>query len=846
MDYIVKELQKQIKRCEEDAMKINFYRTLIEYNLRLLTAILWQIRYDDVSETIRKKWIYSLTKGSDGNFVTVLKKEYNNIKGMDVEPSILDIFSKFLKERNEKQSHDTVDYYMIEDLKEWENYYDYLKEISISETDSSAQYQKAIFAEKNNLYYVRSISNGVASTDIFESNGADDNDNLPVNTISPIFRNESFEEKKLFIFLKNKFFKISPFIQYDCKNESFMMFNGFDNGNIKYSYITRNSREQCKFQYSYIPPEFENIIPNSVKNDQRFKTNRDLQISINRFEQFKQYEREFCETIPLDALDRLTEFLMGNNCFGAVRGQGGIGKTSIVFLWIQRIMKNNSGILDKIREKFPLKRILFYSAKQKLYTNVGFESTNSDVNNYENIISHLYSDLPLDHGSKLSKEKAVRSYFNKNVDREGVLIIIDDYESLDETSRNQLQNLKDIFDPSRAKLLITTRFLSSESKDILISRLDVTSCREMTDYIFGSTNWRKDDGILPETMYRLTEGIPLRIWYAKSLYLQKRLTYQTKELPTDENIENYLFSNFIYCFQSNNKTEENQFIQNFLQVLCRYTQSQGSCRLTEISQFSSIFLSLEDILKYDAEFPYFQYLTELKLLEERKESQSLDFSQLLSYISWQNAQKTYTETFSAEQQILLKLASYLDESQKQSCLAILEASNQLASKEKEFILDRLLKFNAVNEEDFTKVLKYMFQSKTDSDKLSFYQNYPKWFEKDSSLANSFLLYIKECSDVQLKKHGEIMKNFLQNAQETIKDDNSIKIAFRMELRLFVWLLDYTGKIKDTILKNTIFKSTFQEMDHTLNKYLKKIPENSELEKEKDNNRYYNDCCIIYI
>lgn len=74
MDYIVKELQKQIKRCKEDAMKINFYRTLIEYNLRLLTAILWQIRYDDVPEKIRKEWICSLTKGSDGNFVTVLKK----------------------------------------------------------------------------------------------------------------------------------------------------------------------------------------------------------------------------------------------------------------------------------------------------------------------------------------------------------------------------------------------------------------------------------------------------------------------------------------------------------------------------------------------------------------------------------------------------------------------------------------------------------------------------------------------------------------------------------------------------------------------------------------------------
>lgn len=615
-----------------------------------------------------------------------------------------------------------------------------------------------------------------------------------------------------------------------------MMFNGFDNGNIRYSYITRNSREQCKCQYSDIPPEFKDIVPNSVKNDQRFETNRELQISINRFEQFKQYERKFCETIPLDALDRLTEFLMGNNCFGAVRGQGGIGKTSIVFLWIQRIMKNNSGILDKIREKFPLKRILFYSAKQKLYTNIGFESTNSDVNSYENIIENLCSDLPINNRNRIPKEMVVRSYLSGNIDREGVLIIIDDYESLDETSRNQLQNLKDIFDPSRAKLLITTRFLSSESKDILISRLDATSCREMTDYIFGSTNWRKEDGILPETMYRLTEGIPLRIWYAKSLYLQKRLTCQTKELPTDGNIENYLFSNFIYCFEDN-KTEANQFIQNFLQVLCRYTQLQGSCRLTEISQFSSIFLSLEDILKYDAEFPYFKYLIELKFLEERKESQSLDFSQLLSYIFWQNGQKTYTETTSLEQQILFDLTSYLDESQKQGCLAILEASDQLAPKEKEFVLDRLLKFTAVKEEDFTEVLQCMFQSKTDSDKLSFYQKYPKWFEKNASLANPFLVYMQTCTDDQLKKHGEIMKNFLRNAQEVIEDDNFVKIAFKMELRLFIWLFACAQDID--------FRSIFKEMEDTLNKYLKKISESSELKEEKSNNLYYNDCCVLY-
>lgn len=849
MDYIVHILEMKIKKCKDDSMKVNFYRTLMEYNLRLLTAVLWEIRKksESTSPGIYKKWMHSLTRGSDGNFVTILQEKYNHTTGMNAEPSILNVFSRFLKERNTLQGHNTVDFLMIENLMEWENYYENLKTVSVSENDAYAQYQKSIFEGRNNLYYIRSVSSDgtMASIAIFEPTGADNIEDIPINTMS-FFRNEYIQNGNLFILLNDSYFKLSPFIQYDEENENFMMFNGFDNGLIKYAYITRNSMEQCDFKYSNIPTEFENIVPISVKNDQRFETNRDLEIRINRFKQFQQYKRTFCEDIPLDAIDQLTEFLKGNNCFGAVRGQGGIGKTSIVFLWIQKIMRNRGNLLIHIRERFPLKQILFYSAKKKLYTNVGFESTRSDVNSYEDIIERLYYDLPLSRNNNdIPREEVVRSYLSHNVDREGVLIIIDDYESLDEISRNQLQNLKDIFAPSRTKLLITTRFLSSESKDILISRLDIKGCTNMTDYIFGSENWRREDGISPEMMYHLTEGIPLRIWYAKSIYQQRRLTHQTMKLPPNDEIESYLFNNFIDCFQDSkdNDNPKKQFIRNFLQVLCRYTQAQGSHSLTEISQFSSIFLSLENIKEYDAESPYFQYLIELKLLEERKESKSLDFSQLLSYISWQNAQKIRTETISSEQEILLNLTAYLDESQKQGCLAILNATNQLAPREREWILERLLKFNAVGEEDFSKVLLHIFQNKPDSDKLSIYQHYPKWFEQYSPLANCMLEYIQECPDSQLKEHGEIIKNFLRNAQQTIKDIAFIEVAFKIQLRLFAWLLDWyhTGNTR-----YSEFKDNFDEMEKILDQYLKEIPENSEFQKDKNNHQGYNDCLATYI
>lgn len=121
-------------------------------------------------------------------------------------------------------------------------------------------------------------------------------------------------------------------------------------------------------------------------------------------------------------------------------------------MWMNRLLNNENGVLDHIRKKFNLRQLIFLSAKTRIYSREineenlsNFYEIKSDVSNYHEIIESVYAVFhPQEKQGVVFEDKVnyIKNYSNHS---HAVLIIIDDYESLPQESRDNIQLLKDAY-----------------------------------------------------------------------------------------------------------------------------------------------------------------------------------------------------------------------------------------------------------------------------------------------------------------------------------------------------------------------------------------------------------------
>ena len=140
-----------------------------------------------------------------------------------------------------------------------------------------------------------------------------------------------------------------------------------------------------------------------------------------------------------------------------VSGYGGIGKTSLVIEFLNRLLnKMEDPSYDAFR---PQEFILFYSAKQDCLDydsrtgDLQLKKTKNQFSSYDQLVSRIYSDLSIDSG------------FNDEWDKNGIFIF-DNLETLDIVNRGKIIDFIVEEIPSSIHVIVTTRIPEPADEEI--------------------------------------------------------------------------------------------------------------------------------------------------------------------------------------------------------------------------------------------------------------------------------------------------------------------------------------------------------------------------------------------
>lgn len=810
MDRITKELDDLIVQYDFEGRNTDvacYNKIKMDYYLMLTIAVTWDIKYSSMSEDKINTIISCLQRPETGKLIKILDA------GLELNKEIVDIFNLYKEGRNLRFGHTTFDEYEANNLNsECEQCYKSLMEIDTID-DSCSEIVRKLYQEENEFFYIASMKqNGEMLVKRFgNKNGIMKITELQMKS-RMINKQNDVREGDLFIMIDDAFVKVSPFISYSDKEQLFLMLMDIETSplafKMAYVYRTRYASDSVKYLDEF-PKELVSFFP---KETRKIGKNG---ITLNRFSQYELFEQDYYHSIHESIQKQLDDFVVGNMAYGAVRGVGGVGKTSAVFMWMNRVLNNEDGILDCIRERFCLKRIIFLSAKTKIYSrsiNVenysNFYDIESDVSNYNEIVSYIYAAFHPQEKEGIPFEEKVEYIKNYSNQAHAILVIIDDYESLPPKSREKIQKLKDSLNPSLIKFLITTRFASKESKDIIVEQLNEKECSEMTDYIFGDAKWKSE--ISSTEIHKLTSGLPLLIWYAKAYYQIGQLSSKKLKFSGPaEGLGGYLYDNFVQCF-------EDEFTKNFLMMATRYYEIHN---VLQISKKTAVFLSLKEPKEYkleDEEF-YFQELLDLKLITVNQSSNAIDFSPLMTYMDKSSKKQEPKYQYQEDN---LKVLSHLDEEKYKDISAVIEAIEYLENETKSRILYRIVEFGHFDEDIKILALNRLFA--LTAEKIDLYKNNIQAFQSNTELIKSMFEYLIECQE-DLSENYEMVRDFIYSISVRFENEDVQEHTVVKALSLTTKVLEMTlsAREMDAITNPELVKraSFFRDMAE---KFINKI------------------------
>lgn len=833
MDRITKELDELIVEFDFKGRSTDvacYNKIKMDYYLMLTIAVTWDIKRSVMGEDQISTVISCLQRPETGKLIKILDV------GLGLNKGIVDIFNSYKEGRNLRFGHTTFDEYEAVNFNsECEQCYRELMEMSAF-GDGYSEKIRTLYQEDNDFYYIVSIMDGKVLLKQFGNKSR----TMVLTELEVrsrmINKSSEIREGELFIMLDTNFVKVSPFISYNNEKQLFMMLMDIETTPLafKMAYVYRTSYARDSVEYlDEFPKElvayFPNITGKLGKNG----------VVLNKFSQYELFEQDYYHAIHKSVQNKLDDFIVGNMAYGAVRGVGGVGKTSAVFMWISRILNNEEGILDTIRERFNLRKIIFLSAKTKIYSrNINAETYSnfcdieSDVSDYKEIVNYIYGVFHTQEKEGTTfREKLdyIKNYSNQT---HAILVIIDDYESLPSGSREEIQKLKDFLNPNMIKFLITTRFASKESKDIIVEQLNEDECSEMTDYVFGDSRWRKE--ISASELYKLTNGLPLLIWYAKAYYKIGQLKSEKLKKFSGEDgcLGGYLYDNFVQCF-----TDE--FTKNFLMIATKYYELH---KVLQISKKIAVFLAIKEPKEYkieDEEF-YFQELLDLKLISINQSSNIIDFSPLMTYMD-KSSKKQEPENQYQEDSI--KVLIHLDEKNYKDIDAVTESLKYLEDEIKSRILYRIIDFAHFDISAKTAALNCLFGMS--EEKFSLYKNNITIFQSNEKLISAMLEYLLECKDDFYDEYKLVLEFLYSNSIHLDKENVPGHLVTK-EILLINRILKMTldARMDGKITNSDVFNRA-NELRDLLEKFFKMLELTDEVKDLKEHSNEVIDEIDIY-
>lgn len=445
MDYILKTIEKKIRRFEGTAEARVYHQVRVEYAFYLLLSYFWNKNFEEIGVTdfvLQGNIIREIQRPSIGTIASLIQKlDLKNelaesVSSKESKPEL----SNYAELRNDLIGHG---YSFEDDLENYSNSFDvwYQKLVNL---------RVGILSRKTDLIICQGYDE---STQEFTGTIYDYEGDVRSNWRCSKEVAE-FELWNLYAsFEPNSYFRLSPFIHIEVGNDELYVFRNIQQtllGKIRYNRIDKSDKDFTKCW-----EEFEFSANNGILKKQ---PNGCI---INVFHpNYKRYIE--VGSIKEKVYDFLTGKEKGSSVCITLWGHGGNGKTATA----QKICEELS-----LSEKKPFEFITFLSAKDR------------ELNKFTGKIVPINSENRITSFEELIKKLNLLIYSDESSDpkriieeKSKMLIVIDDYETFEDTDKEKITRFIKQLNTTYHKVIITTRnsFLKI-GDDIQTNELDVSN-----------------------------------------------------------------------------------------------------------------------------------------------------------------------------------------------------------------------------------------------------------------------------------------------------------------------------------------------------------------------------------
>ncbi len=534
MDYILRRIENNLSLSDPGSYDyITYLRTRIEYSLFLCLGFLWK-NFDQLSPTKQQNIVSNLNNLSIGSAVAAIhdldasKKELIGKKAA----KILDAYPAI---RNSKIGHGydiaaSVASALVP------LYNDIVDKIPLLQEECDIIVIQQYETHSNCYTGIRFPSN---------QNGQGVRWSCPKELIL----SEETEFPRTYIYYKGNYYKVSPFVFLDSVSQTPLVFSSLVEkltGKVRlcsiFPTLSGNSNQDI---------HFSELIYLSTSDGSR-------QISQTNGTIMNSFEPNYSQYIDVGFQNLVEDFLNKNRAYvtATIWGHGGVGKTAC----IQKICYD---YFNKNERQFSY--IVFITAKDRVYNPVtGTIDSNvgkGSIRIYSEVISSISAVLFDNVDSNISNEKLTEYEQRISNFEEHILIVIDDYETFEDSEKEKISNFLSTLDARYHKAIITTRnkrFVIGQS--ISCNELDCLSTKNFIEAIVkrqyithvDDMNRILNDDMLLTCIHEATSGRPIFIYQFIYLFIQRG--YQSdliSGIRTSSNAQEFLYGR-VYQYLSQN------------------------------------------------------------------------------------------------------------------------------------------------------------------------------------------------------------------------------------------------------------------------------------------------------
>ena len=579
MDFVQKELDRQIKRFENKhgdakySTLASLYRILLEYQLFLTFACLWDYSEASLTRDEKSEVISVLKRPVLGNLldkIMMLNRDEDNtilgIKGSKYKNQM----ERFISIRNKTFAHGML----VPNLQEkvYKEIYNDLKDIY----QTLIEINIPVITENCIFYYREDIND--SEIIMFDT---DDFKYLTLDKLEMSY--VGLDECDLSYKIGVDIYRISPFIMVKqmgaVGNYEFFCYSSYNTQNNRFDYCKVSEFDEKPRDTKFFPGYFQ-----SYQTENRYTFCKVNGIICNKFENNYDY---FINVDPIRKyVTQVWDFLNKNrsNTSLTIRGGGGIGKTALVQYICEKYL------FEPINNSTPFEYVVFCSAKDRelkqtknLVGTVQEIQTEKVVRSYHDIltiISHVF-----DLGIEADSEDNVHIIENELITHKGILLIIDDFETLPQSEKENVVNLIPRLSVDMHKVIITTRSQYMIGEEYYIPEMNKSQVLDFLYETIGNTAQRLNDENLLEKykafisvksnknkIFSLSQGTPLLTLQVAKLL---RITdFNSNELldTWGKDVEDFLLGRLYQYF--NTKTSKILFIA--IAQYCKFGETEIS------------------------------------------------------------------------------------------------------------------------------------------------------------------------------------------------------------------------------------------------------------------------------